>query len=73
MCIRDRLKYNATFEKGPVSLNFTFVKSDGNWLIKGVRYNSPLLVEVLTCKSCSKMNASLQDFCSFCGKPIKEK
>ncbi len=59
--------YNCTFEHGQGQVKYSLTKSTGAWRIVGHHVESPALLKVLACPSCSKVMNEFAKFCGECG------
>lgn len=66
-----RIVYNAQFENGECVITFALTKQEGRWVVQGVHYASPALLQVLTCPSCGATQKILSKFCADCGQPMR--
>jgi hypothetical protein len=63
--------YAASFKNATGNITLTLTHSTGTWKVAGHRVDSPLFAKLLTCANCKNVNATLGEFCTFCGKPLK--
>ena len=66
-----RIVYNAEFENGLGTIVFSLEKEQGQWVVQGVNYNSPVLIPLLECPHCGVTQKSITKFCADCGKPMR--
>ena len=65
-----QILYRARFENGECTITFSLEKSQGQWVIEAVHYDSPALLDLLTCPHCGAFQKSFGKFCANCGKPM---
>ncbi len=64
------IKQRPVAEKGSATMTFTMSENGDEWLIDGVRYDSPLLQSLSACPKCGKAATQGGKFCTNCGTGI---
>ena len=52
-------------------IQISLEKEQGQWVVQGVNYNSPVLIPLLECPHCGVTQKSITKFCADCGKPMR--
>jgi hypothetical protein len=68
--------YQARFEKGSGTINLTFKRTGGKWLVQGFRVDSAALMKGIpseTCLKCGGTYAAGARFCPHCGAALSNK
>jgi hypothetical protein len=67
-----QIVYSAQFENGLCDIGFALEKKNGEWVLVGAKYDSPLLENLYRCPRCGTGHDGPVNFCTGCGEPLDQ-